>query len=144
MLNANAWGLDTGTRFSLRFRVPDDQSVKFTDRHFGLQSFVAGRDIGDFVLWRHDDVPSYQIAVVTDDIAMQITEVVRGEDLLVSTARQILIYEALGAVPPKFYHCPLVLDETGQRLAKRSDSLSLRALRESGRSPEAVQAMWKH
>lgn len=139
MLEATAWGLDSGIRFSLRFRVPNDRSVEFTDGDFGAQAFVAGRDFGDFVLWRHDDVPSYQIAVVTDDIAMQITEVVRGEDLLVSTARQILIYEALDTVPPDFYHCPLVLDESGHRLAKRSNSLSIRALRESGKLPEKTR-----
>jgi glutamyl-tRNA synthetase len=142
LLNPTAWGLEMNTRFSLRFRVPDNQSIEFNDGRFGSQSLVASRDFGDFVLWRHDDVPSYQIAVVTDDIAMQITEVVRGEDLLVSTARQLLIYEALGAVAPTFYHCPLVLDESGQRLAKRSDSLSLRSVRESGKSPEDVRAMW--
>ncbi len=141
-LNPTVWGLEESSRFSLRFRVPDDQPVEFNDERFGAQSFVAGRDFGDFVLWRHDDVPSYQIAVVTDDIAMKITEVVRGEDLLVSTARQLLLYEALRAVPPKFYHCPLVVDESGQRLAKRSDSLSIRSLRESGKSPEDVRTMW--
>jgi glutamyl-tRNA synthetase len=140
-LNPEAWALEVNTRFSLRFRVPDERAVEFNDGHFGAQSFVAGRDFGDFVLWRHDDVPSYQIAVVTDDIAMKISEVGRGEDLLVSTARQLLIYEALGAVPPKFCHCPLVLDESGQRLAKRSDSLSIRALRESGKSSELVREL---
>src|SRR5438067_1067457 len=83
----------------------------------------------DFVIWRHDDVPAYQLAVVVDDAAMRITEVVRGEDLLRSTARQILVYRALGLESPRFYHCSLLCDESGQRLAKRHDALSLRALR---------------
>ena len=67
-----------------RFRVPDGEAVAFEDGRFGSQSFVAGSDFGDFVLWRHDDVPSYQLAVVADDHNMDITEVVRGADLLLS------------------------------------------------------------
>jgi glutamyl-tRNA synthetase len=73
---------------------------------------------------------------VVDDAAMQITEVVRGEDLLKSTARQLLLYRALGCTPPDFFHCPLVTDEAGVRLAKRHDSLSLRALRAEGKRPQ--------
>ena len=76
---------------------------------------------------------------VVDDAAMQITEVVRGEDLLRSTARQLLLYEALGLMPPKFFHCPLVTDNSGVRLAKRHDALSLRALRQAGKSPHDLQ-----
>src|SRR5215470_4625604 len=75
-----------------RFRVPDSEVIEFDDVHLGLQSYTAGRDFGDFVIWRRDDVPAYQLAVVVDDHAMQITEVVRGEDLLKSTARQLLLY----------------------------------------------------
>ena len=74
-----------------RFRVPDGEAITFADGNLGEQSFVAGHDFGDFVVWRRDDVPAYQLAVVTDDCDMQISEVVRGEDLLVSTARQMLI-----------------------------------------------------
>lgn len=141
-LEPAAWGLAPGTRFSLRFRVPDGRVVGFVDGHCGAQSHLAGRDFGDFVLWRQDDVPAYQLAVVADDLAMRITEVVRGADLLVSTARQLLLYEALGQSPPAWFHCPLVTDGSGQRLAKRSDALSLRALREQGCSPEQVRSMW--
>jgi glutamyl/glutaminyl-tRNA synthetase len=119
-----------------RFRVPDGQAIEFHDQHFGQQSFVAGRDFGDFLIWRRDDLPSYQLACVVDDAAMHITEVVRGADLLKSTARQLLLYEALGLAPPLWYHCPLVTDEHGQRLAKHSDSLSIRALREQGKNPQ--------
>jgi glutamyl-tRNA synthetase len=74
---------------------------------------------------------------------MRITEVVRGADLLKSTARQILLYRALGLTPPLWHHCPLLRDTEGQRLAKRTDALSLRAMRERGLTPEAVRAMWQ-
>ena len=83
--------------------------------------------------------PSYQLSVVVDDAAMRVTEVVRGADLLLSTARQLLLYRALGCSPPAFYHCLLVTDEAGVRLAKRHDSLSLRTLRQQGISPEVVR-----
>jgi glutamyl-tRNA synthetase len=126
-----------------RFRVPDGETVSFVDGNFGAQQFVAGKDFGDFVVWRHDDVPAYQLACVVDDAAMQISEVVRGADLLLSTARQILLYRALGLTPPAFYHCALMLDEKGKRLAKRHDALSLRALRERGHTPEELRRGWK-
>lgn len=118
-----------------RFRVPDGEVVEFVDVNLGPQRFVAGRDFGDFVVWRRDGVPSYQLACVADDAAMRITEVVRGADLLKSTARQILLYRALGINPPDWYHCRLVVDHNGRRLAKRHDSLSLRALRQRGLTP---------
>ena len=115
-----------------RFRVPDDESIRFDDVHQGRQSFTAGVDFGDFVVWRKDGVPAYELAVVADDVDMQITEVVRGADLLKSTARQLLIYRALGASPPVWCHEALVRDAAGQRLAKRCQALSLRTLRERG------------
>jgi len=121
-----------------RFRVPDGKAVAFEDGHFGPQRFVAGEHFGDFPVWRRDGVPAYQLAVVADDHAMQITEVVRGADLLLSTARQILIYEALDWPTPQWYHCPLVLDERGERLAKRHAALAVRTLREQGKTPEEV------
>ncbi len=123
-----------------RFRVPDGEEVGFTDQHFGPQRMVAGRDFGDFIIWRRDDAPAYQLAVVVDDAAMQITEVVRGADLLKSTARQILLFRSLGAAIPEFYHCDLVRDDTGTRLAKRHNALSIRKLRESGWTAEEVRA----
>ena len=86
---------------------------------------IAKKNVGSY----------YHIAVVTDDAAMGITEVVRGADLLLSTARQILLYRALGLAIPAFYHCPLVIDENGERLAKRHDALSLRTLRAEGKGP---------
>lgn len=130
------------TKPSWRFRVPDGETIAFVDGHFGPQSFVARKDFGDFIVWRNDDVPAYQLAVVVDDAAMKITEVVRGADLLVSTARQLLLYRALDVVAPKFFHCPLMLDEHGERLAKRHDALSLRALRAAGKRPEEIRATW--
>lgn len=118
-----------------RFRVPQGEKMEFHDGRLGLLRAVSGMDFGDFVIWRKDDVPAYQLAVVADDAAMQITEVVRGEDLLTSTFRQLLLYRALGLEAPAFYHCPLVMDEHGQRLAKRHAALSLRELRAKGAVP---------
>ena len=131
-------------RVNWRFRLPEIENIEFHDGGFGSQSFRANSDFGDFVLWRHDDIPSYQLAVVVDDHDMKITEVVRGADLLKCSARQILLYRALGWDTPDFYHCPLVTDENGVRLAKRTDALSLRAMRESGLTPEAVLGQFRH
>ena len=127
---------------SWRFRVPDGEVISFLDGNFGSQKFVAGQDFGDFVVWRGDGVPAYQLACAVDDAAMQITEVVRGADLLVSTARQILILRALGFTPPNYCHCELLCDAAGQRLAKRHDALSLRQLRAKGESPAGIRAGW--
>jgi len=121
-----------------RFRVPDGEAVEFEDRNLGPQCFVAGRDFGDFVVWRRDGGPSYQLACVADDAAMRITEVVRGEDLVKSTARQILLYRALGLEIPRWFHCRLVVDGNGRRLAKRHDALSLRTLRQQGFTPMQI------
>lgn len=125
-----------------RFRVPDGETLRFTDGQFGPQQAAAGRDFGDFLVWRKDDAPSYQLACVVDDAAMSITEVVRGADLLKSTFRQLLLYRSLGLPEPAFYHCPLVTDDQGVRLAKRHDALALRTLREQGRTPEELRANW--
>jgi len=125
-----------------RLRVPDGATLTFDDGHFGQQQAVVGRDFGDFLVWRKDDTPSYQLACVVDDATMQITEVVRGADLILSTFRQILLYRALGYTAPAFHHCPLMVDEKGVRLAKRHDALSLRTLRESGKSPQEILAQF--
>jgi glutamyl-tRNA synthetase len=126
-----------------RFRVPDGERVRFQDLRQGAQSFTAGSDFGDFLVWRRDDVPSYQLAVVVDDAHMRVTEVVRGADLLKSTARQIFLQRALGHTTPLYYHCDLLTDERGRRLSKRHDSLSLRALREAGVSAAQLRARLK-
>jgi glutamyl/glutaminyl-tRNA synthetase len=121
-----------------RFMVPDGEVVEFEDANLGYRRYVAGRDFGDFVVWRRDGVASYQLACAVDDAAMHITEVVRGADLLKSTARQILLNRVLGYPNPRWYHCKLVVDDDGRRLAKRHDSLSLRSLREQGVTPQYV------
>ena len=121
-----------------RFRVSEGEAVNFVDLNSGEQRYVAGHDFGDFLVWRRDDVPSYQLAVVVDDAAMHISEVVRGADLLKSTARQLLLLRALACPVPDYFHCELVRDASGVRLAKRQDALSIRHLRLTGMSPEAV------
>jgi len=121
-----------------RFRVPQGEVVEFEDLHLGMQRYTAGADFGDFLVWRRDGVPSYQLACVADDAAMQITEVVRGADLLKSTARQILLNRALGFQDPKWLHCELSVDEQGRRLAKRHDALSIRELRRREMTPAEI------
>ena len=135
-----------GPRVSVnwRFRVPDGETLHFNDGAAGPQHATTGRDFGDFIVWRKDDTPSYQLACVVDDAAMRVTEVVRGADLIRSTFRQLLLFRALGAPAPAFYHCPLVTDADGVRLAKRHDALSLRELRRQGVSPESLRERFAH
>lgn len=118
-----------------RFRVPDGETIAFDDGAAGPQRAVAGRDFGDFLVWRKDGLPSYQLACAVDDVELGVTEVVRGADLIKSTFRQLLVIRALGASAPAYWHCPLVTDEHGQRLAKRHDALALRTLRANGTNP---------
>ncbi|WP_067929410.1 tRNA glutamyl-Q(34) synthetase GluQRS [Alicyclobacillus shizuokensis] len=123
-------------RPALRFHVPDD-AVEFHDVILGKQRFQAGAG-GDFIVRRADSFFAYQLAVVVDDAAMRITDVLRGADLLDSTPRQVWLYEALGWPVPRFAHAPLVTDAAGRRLSKREKSLHLAALREAGVPPERV------
>lgn len=123
-----------------RLRVPDGETLSFCDGKYGEQRAVAGRDFGDFLVWRKDDLPSYQLACVVDDAELGVTEVVRGADLIKSTFRQLLLFRALGWTAPDFFHCPLLHDDRGERLAKRHDSLSLRTLRERGVTPAGILA----
>ncbi len=129
---------DSAGGVNWRFRVPNGETIEFEDANLGPQRFVAGVDFGDFLVWRRDGTASYQLACVVDDAAMGITEVVRGADLLKSTARQILLNRALGHANPAWFHCALVLDREGHRLAKRHDALSVRTLRERGLTPDEV------
>jgi glutamyl-queuosine tRNA(Asp) synthetase len=124
-----------------RFRVPDSEAVRFEDKNLGPQSFQAGTDFGDFLIWRKDGLPSYQLACVVDDADTNITEVVRGRDLLKSTARQILLQRALTLPTPAYFHTQLLTDEHGIRLAKRHDAMALRTLRQSGLTPAEVFRM---
>ncbi len=120
-----------------RFRVPGG-AVAFGDRRQGPWSVDVAAEVGDFVVARADGIPSYQLAVVVDDAAMRVTDVVRGDDLLPSAARQILLHRALGHEPPRFAHVPLVVGPDGERLAKRHGALSLGELRDRGADPRAV------
>lgn len=137
--NGTVSDIDLPDGHNWRFRVADGEALRFVDNRLGLRHAVAGVDFGDFVIWRKDDVPAYQLAVVADDAAMQISEVVRGADLLLSTFRQLLLYRALGLSAPQFHHAELITDSSGERLAKRHASLSLRELRSSGVEPEQLQ-----
>jgi len=128
-------------RMNYRFRVPDGETVYFEDDNLGAQSYRAGADFGDFLVWRKDGLPSYQLACVVDDSAMRITEAVRGADLLKSTARQILLQHALELPAIAYFHTHLLRDEHGVRLAKRHDALAIRTLRNRGVTREAVLAM---
>ena len=133
-----------------RFRTPDHQPITFTDLHAGPQSFTPAIDFGDFLIWRKaltsdpNDIglPSYQLACVVDDALTNITEVVRGRDLLKSTARQILLQRALGYRTPTYFHCDLMRDEAGIRLAKRHNALSLRTLCANDLTPADIRALF--
>ena len=141
--NENTQPLQLTPDTNYRFRVPEDKVIGFTDVACGPQHFTAGStaaaDFGDFVVWRKDGLPSYQLACVVDDASMGITEVVRGRDLLKSTARQILLQRALHFTTPAYLHTELLRDSAGQRLAKRHDALSLRMLRQLGINPATLR-----
>lgn len=118
-----------GRKGALRLRVPEE-TVTFTDGHLGEVTEYLPTDCGDFLLRRSDGLFAYQLAVVVDDAAMGVTEVVRGADLLSSTPRQLLLYRLLGETAPAFCHFPLLLSPDGRRLSKRDGDLGLGALRE--------------
>ena len=126
-----------GRKGALRLRVPEE-TVTFTDGHLGELTEYLPTDCGDFLLRRSDGLFAYQLAVVVDDAAMGVTEVVRGADLLSSTPRQLLLYELLGWEAPEFYHFPLLLSPDGRRLSKRDGDLGLGALRERYTPEEVV------
>jgi glutamyl-tRNA synthetase len=125
-----------GRPFAWRFRATD--SPAFVDAFAGEQHIDLTHAGGDFVVWKNVGSPAYQLAVVVDDAATGVTEVVRGDDLIPSTPRQLLLYRALGLTPPRFAHIPLVVGEDGRRLAKRHGDTRLSALRAAGVAPEAV------
>jgi glutamyl-tRNA synthetase len=126
-----------------RYRVADEH-VRFTDGFHGPQDQHVHREVGDFVIARHEDGAGYMLAVVVDDAAMGITEVLRGDDLLPTTHRQILLYRTLGLECPKFVHVPLVVSTDGRRLAKRHGDTRIATLREQGVSPEAIVGLLAH
>lgn len=117
-----------------RFRVPDGLELSFYDQELQKEiTFEAGKDFGDFIVWRRDGMASYELSVVVDDHDMKISEVVRGEDLLLSTARQLLIYRSFGWGEPQFGHCPILKDGEGEKLAKTRGSRSLKSIFAEGR-----------
>lgn len=124
-------------RPALRLAVPDGE-IAFTDLHAGYVCQALAREVGDFVVRRSDGVHAYQLAVVIDDAAMEITHVLRGHDLLGSTPRQLLLYRLLGCQAPVFTHVPLLVDAEGYRLSKRQQALSVAALRAHGITPETI------
>ena len=106
-----------------RFRTNWGDAVKFMDIKKAEQSFTIGADLSDFLVWRKDGVAAYELATVVDDHHMEITEIVRGEDLLLSSARQCLLFDTLGWCRPDFYHCELLLGENGEKLSKTTRDL---------------------
>lgn len=122
---------------ALRLRVPDE-AIAFPDGHLGTYAENLARDCGDFLLRRSDGMFAYQLAVVVDDAAMGVTEVVRGEDLLSSTPRQLLLYRLLELTPPKFCHVPLLLSHDGRRLSKRDADAGLDVLQDCATAAEVL------
>lgn len=123
-----------------RLRV-DDQPMVFSDGFYGPQSQQLARDVGDFILKRRDGFYAYQLAVVVDDALMQVTDVLRGEDLLASTARQIFLYRCFDWHVPRFWHVPLMLDAQGQKLSKRDGAASLDEYRAKGMAAADIIGM---
>jgi len=121
-----------------RFRVPEGAAVRFEDEFYGRYEQTVSALSGDFVLARDPQGAGYMLAVVVDDAAMGVTEVVRGDDLLPATPRQLLLYDALGLPPPVFVHVPLVVSEEGRRLAKRHGDTRVCAFRKAGVPPEKI------
>ncbi len=126
-----------------RFRTPD-RKLFFHDVFHGSQTQNVHERIGDFVIARHADGAGYMLAVVVDDAAMGVTEVIRGDDLLATTHRQLLLHSALRLTPPAFTHVPLVVGENGHRLAKRHGDTRIAALRANGVPPEQVVGLLAH
>lgn len=120
--------VDDMSPVAMRVVVPDEMIV-FSDRVFGTQSVNLAKDCGDFIVRRADGAWGYQLAVVVDDALMGVNEVVRGEDLLLSTAQQIYLYRELGYDIPIFCHLPLIKNEYGERLSKRDSSMSMEEMR---------------
>ncbi len=129
---------EQGMAYTLRLYCPPEKKLEFMDAVKGPQSIDLAQAGGDFAVRRSDGVWAYQLAVVVDDAAFGVNQVVRGEDILLSTPRQLWLYELLGATPPQYAHIPLVVDAEGERLAKRHKSLTLRALREQGVQAEEM------
>jgi glutamyl-tRNA synthetase len=129
----------TGREAGLRLLVPEG-SIQIDDGFAGKHEWDVARDVGDFLIARRDKAPAYQLAVTVDDDASGVDTVLRGDDLLPSTARQWHVQRALGLPHPRWFHVPLVVDENGRRLAKREAALSLDELRAAGTDPRQIVA----
>ena len=134
---------EAAVRHAWRFRVEPGCRLGFEDLMHGRWGDDQPSP-GDFVVWRSDEVPAYQLAVVVDDAEMRMDEVVRGDDLLPSTARQLLLYRAFGWTPPAFGHVPLLLGTDGVRLSKRHEGITLRELRDRGLGAEQIVGRLAH
>jgi glutamyl-tRNA synthetase len=132
-----------GRRPALRLLVPDE-TIEFTDGLYGRIAQNIGRGCGDFIVRRTDGVHAYQLAVVVDDAAMRITHVLRGDDLLASTPRQLYLYRLLGLTPPAFAHVPLLCGADGHRLSKRQHGLAIAALRDRGHTAGEIVGYLAH
>ena len=130
-----------GREPSWRFAVEPGTTIAFEDRFAGRRRYRVDQDLGDFVVWKSTGEPAYQLAVVVDDVGQSITDVLRADDLLPSTARQILLYRAFDRKPPVFAHTPLVVGQDGLRLAKRHGDTSLAHFRREGVTPAALVGM---
>ncbi len=128
--------------YAIRLYVPD-REIRFTDRVYGEQAVNLSTHCGDFILRRADGAWAYQLAVVVDDALMGITEVVRGDDLLLSTGQQLYLYGLLGLRAPEFAHLPLVCNDEGRRLSKRDRSMNMEELRRH-HSPESLLGILAH
>jgi len=129
--------LEQGRKFTIRFKVEDGKEIKFCDLIRGEISFRS-EVIGDFIIIKSDGTPSYNFAVVVDDSDMKITHVLRGEDHITNTARQILLFESLGSSPPSFTHISMILGKDGSKLSKRHGATTISQFREEGYLAEAV------
>lgn len=144
----NIKDIPENTPFVLRFRNPDTGQVEFQDCVHG-SVIIQNSELDDLVLLRSDGVPTYNFGVVVDDLDMNITHVVRGDDHLANTPRQINIFKALNALPPVYAHIPMILGSDGKRLSKRHGAVSVQHYRKEGILPEAllnylVRLGWSH
>lgn len=132
-----------GVAAATRLMVPDER-VTIEDGHYGTQSVDMARDVGDFIIRRKDGGWAYQLVVVVDDALMGVTEVVRGQDLLLSAPQQAWLARLLGFEAPRFVHLPLLCNQQGQRLSKRDQSLDMASLRERYTAKEIVGRLAYH
>lgn len=133
----------TPNEHAWRFKVNDDL-IEFTDQVLGCHQQNLASDVGDFVVKRKDGLYAYQLATIVDDKLMGVTDIIRGEDLIDSTARQLALISTLNYPQPKFWHVPLMKNDLGQRMSKRDGSASLQQWRKAGGNAEAFIGFVSH